>query len=113
MFFLCYTCVSLLTAMPFAKGKSGNPGGRRVGLSRIIRSKTKEGAELVDMLLEMVRTAEEPKDRIAAAKLLMEFGFSRPPTELEHSGTDGGPIQVITGVPLVTPAKETDAPDEP
>ncbi len=97
--------------MPFKKGRSGNPGGRRKGVSDIIRAKTKDGALIVETLLDVIRTAGKGQDRVAAARLLLEYGFSKPPTETEVSGPGGSaiPIQVITGVPS-TPVAQGDEP---
>ena len=61
---------------PFAKGQSGNPGGRPGGLAEF-RAKCRERADLALETLE-AECRQGGACGIAAAKVLLEFGYGRP-----------------------------------
>ena len=90
--------------MPFAKGHSGNPKGRKGGTPaktpRIIR----------DAFIEAFH-------KIGGTKSLVEWGKEQPgefykiiaklcPKEVEVSGPDGGPIQTSVEVALVAASQK-------
>jgi hypothetical protein len=58
---------------------SGNPGGRPKGLVRRIREETRDGEELVDYMLAVLRAeGESTSPRVEAASWLADRGFGRP-----------------------------------
>jgi hypothetical protein len=93
---------------PFAKGQSGNPGGRPKGLAEAVKAKVgKDGKKLVeglyliafgkpDEIAAFFGQVVEPevRDRRECIKELLDRGFGRSVQALEHSGPDGAPIPV-------------------
>lgn len=68
------------TSGRFLPGNSGNPGGRPVGLSGLIREATDEGSELVEFMLGLFRGehGEDMRTRAVAATWLADRGFGKP-----------------------------------
>jgi hypothetical protein len=68
------------TSGRYLPGISGNPGGRPVGLSGLIREATDEGSELVDFMLGLFRGkhGEDMRTRADAATWLTDRGFGKP-----------------------------------
>lgn len=82
-------------------GQSGNPAGRPkgfAGLASAIAKHTRDGEELVEFALSVLRgevnNGEEPstRDRLEALKWLAVRGFGQPVQPVELTGKDGGPI---------------------
>lgn len=71
------------------KGESGNPGGRPATainkLREFILSKTKDGHEMVTLLLEKARD-KESSDQVPALRLLMEYTYGKPQAAVEVTG---------------------------
>ena len=82
------------TGRGFLPGWSGNPGGRPRGFGHYIRKQTRDGKELVDLVLTVFRgqtvNGRKPtiRDRVEAATWLSDRGFGRPtqPLEVEREG---------------------------
>lgn len=78
------------------KGKSGNPGGRRGSrdLFRYVRSKTRDGEDLIDWLLQLMWAQGEFEDapvreRVKANLELLQRGFGSAPVTVEFDAGDG------------------------
>ena len=100
---------------PFAKGHSGNPGGRAIKpktielrkLEHDVRTFARDrGFEAIDKLVALMRgvvTVEidrkpvempvPPMTQLVAADALLDRGYGRPHQSAELTGKDSGPIQ--------------------
>lgn len=68
----------------FLPGQSGNPGGRPKGLAALVRAQTKDGKELVDLMLRVLRgkfvvNGRKPNisERMKAAEWLADRGWGK------------------------------------
>lgn len=119
-----------LQAYRWQRGQSGNPGGRLPGLARRVKRQTKNGKEVVDFYVRVlrgepvevtrvIRVADDKppltitwhqtpdlSDRLEAAKQLRDTGWGKPKESVEVT-TDGPLVQVpivLLGVdPTVDP----------
>lgn len=79
--------------MPFVKGKSGNPAGRRkedANVKELARTYTKAAV----LALVSGLKAKSERTRIAAAEALLDRGWGKPSQEttVQQLGPDGKPI---------------------
>jgi hypothetical protein len=79
---------------PFKPGQSGNPGGKTMGLAKLIKKQTKDGKEIVAFMLGVMRGEGRPpwKQRVDAAMWLGDHVFGKAPQEI--TGESGGPLIV-------------------
>lgn len=88
-------------------GSSGNPGGRPKGLAAKVRAETRDGDELVEFHLAVLRgeidttviangvPTEIPaplKERLTAAAWLAERGFGKPEQSVKVGGDESSPL---------------------
>lgn len=73
--------------MPFVKGQSGNPGGMPKGIADIKAMAREHAGAAIAALAEALK---DPKQRVAAATVLLDRGFGKPVQEI--TGADGGPL---------------------
>lgn len=92
---------------------SGNPGGRPKGIASYVRSKTRDGEQIVKFMLDVfhgkaIKAARKSRatgdrivldvvptltERIEAAHWLAERGFGKAVQAMEVSGPEGSPIE--------------------
>jgi hypothetical protein len=101
------------SAGTFAPGVSGNPGGRPKGIASYVRSKTRDGEQIVKFMLDVfhgkaIKAGRKSRttgdrivldvvptltERIEAAHWLAERGFGKAVQAMEVSGPEGSPIE--------------------
>jgi len=84
--------------MPFIKGQSGNPKGRKPGTGRPIKDiqvLAREHAALcIDSLRKIAEDGDTDAAKVAAIKLLLAYGYGQPPESVKVSGDSEAPLQV-------------------
>ena len=75
----------------FAKGKSGNPGGRpakTVEELDLIAACKQRTPEALSVILYVMNNGEQEKNRLVAAQSIIERAYGKPvqPQEVAHSG---------------------------
>jgi hypothetical protein len=65
-----------MVGTPFAKGKSGNPGGRPKGIAAKAREHTDKAIEVLAAGLD----SEDERIRLTAAEKLLDRGYGKPVT---------------------------------
>lgn len=83
--------------MPFVKGQVANPNGRPKKDSWLTELAQAYGPEALDILVQQMRS-DNPMIAQKAALGLLERGFGKPRQAIEHTGADGGPIDIV-GLP--------------
>ena len=82
--------------MPFKKGQSGNPNGRKAKTAaekEVESLARKHGAAAIDRL-KFWMDSDNPKASVAASNAILDRGYGKPKQALEHSGAEGGPVVV-------------------
>jgi len=84
----------------FKKGQSGNPKGKGAPWNIIERAR-EIGPKAIDMIVTIMDdVTAEPRVRLDAAKYIVDRGYGKPYQAIELTGTDKGPLRVVSGAPL-------------
>ncbi len=89
---------------PFAKGKSGNPGGRAAWRDELVGQLKDAAPDALDRLLLLSRGqaagGKRPgvKEQLRAIELILSHTLGKPRERVELSGPEGGPVQVQAGI---------------
>jgi uncharacterized protein DUF5681 len=78
---------------PFAKGQSGNPGGKPKELKELQLEARRLTPKALATLAEVCKSGRPDAARVAAAIAILDRAFGKPALALEHSGPDGQPIE--------------------
>lgn len=73
----------------FKKGQSGNPGGRPKVLAEVRSLARQYTTQAVNALVAALQFENQC---VAAAKVLLAYGYGNPPQALEVTGKDGTPL---------------------
>ncbi len=85
----------------FKPGESGNPGGRRRSLTKLIREKTRDGKTIVDFMVKVMEgdlKGARVSDRVAAAKFLAEHAFGKPEQHVDLSGEVTAKVELVEAI---------------
>lgn len=85
---------------PFKKGQSGNPGGKPKWL-KAARESLQALTPLARKTLRAVMKNGADKDKVAAAKTVLEFTVPKPKQTHRVEGKGGDPLAVLTPEQLV------------
>lgn len=77
----------------FAKGVSGNPGGRPTGYAELIEAARKETPETLRKLVWFRDHAESEMVRLAACREILDRAFGKPKQGVELTGENGEPLK--------------------
>lgn len=84
-----------------ARGGKREGAGRKTGAiiteaKRELSAMAQEHApQALKTLVDIARNGKQEAARVAAANALLDRAYGKPPQALEHTGKDGGPVQVI------------------
>jgi hypothetical protein len=79
--------------MPFAKGKSGNPGGR-IKIPDEFKNRAKSIVDKHVIKYWEKEVVNEGPNAMKASELLVAYAYGKPSQAVELSGKEGGPIEV-------------------
>jgi hypothetical protein len=80
---------------PFERGRSGNPGGRPRGIEARAREFTEEA------LQALVAALRNPKERVAAASVLLNYAWGKPRQVIEATAETSITVQHLLAAKAV------------
>jgi hypothetical protein len=81
--------------MKFAKGQSGNPGGRPRVLGEVQELARQHAPSAIAELARLALKAKSETARIAAIRELLDRGYGRPRQAMEVSAPAGDPLDPL------------------
>jgi hypothetical protein len=77
------------------KGESGNPSGRPHNpFGPLVREATKDGKEIIDKVLKILRQSDDEQMIMWAAEFLRDTGYGKPSQLNIHQNPDGSPLSI-------------------
>lgn len=80
--------------MPFEKGKSGNPGGRKKGENPLVDLARAHCEEAMLGIIDLSKNAKDDKIKLRAKEIIIERAWGKAVQAMELSGADGDPLSV-------------------
>jgi hypothetical protein len=86
--------------MPFAKGQSGNPGGRAKRTQEeldLIEACKKRTPQALDVISQIMESGENERNRLSAAEYIIDRAYGKAVQQTELTGKGGEPftIQIV------------------
>lgn len=79
--------------MTWAKGQSGNPGGRPKSHGELRALALSHAPEMLEILLKIARESKDEKARVSAADKVLDRGLGKA-TQMLANDPDAGPLIV-------------------
>lgn len=87
-----------------ARPGAGRPKGRKNRRTLEIEAAAKKYAnDALKALVEVAKTGSTEGARVSAAVALLDRGYGRPRQALEHTGEQGGPLQIAITHEVIDP----------
>ena len=87
--------------MPFAKGRSDNPGGRPKELRDVVDLARRHTPDAIEALARILNSENSPPAAVVAASVaLLDRGWGKPVQPDEHGGADGKPFVPVLQLTL-------------
>lgn len=87
--------------MPFVKGQSGNPGGRKKEAGDLRELARAASPEMLQILIDLAKTSVSDRSRVTAANAVLDRAYGKPAQTLGDG--DGNPVEWVD---LIRAARE-------
>lgn len=87
-----------------ARPGAGRPKGRKDAKTLEIEAAAREmGRDALKALLKVAQHSKDDKARVLAANAILERGYGKPKQPIEHSGEEGGPMEMHITHEIIDP----------